>query len=54
MSLQFKIVTWQIIFIFFRAPLSNNQEVSAYGADGDGDTMDVWTVICSGNNPVCG
>lgn len=34
-----------------RAPLSNNQEVSAYGADGDGDTMDVWTVICSGNNP---
>lgn len=34
-----------------RSPLSNNQEISAYGSDGIGDVMDVWTVICNGNNP---
>lgn len=34
-----------------RSPLSNNQEVSAYGNDGAGDSMDVWTVVCNGNNP---
>lgn len=34
-----------------RAPLSNNQEVSAYGSDGVGDSMDTWTVVCPGNNP---
>lgn len=30
----------------FRAPLSKNQEVSAFGDDGAGDEMDVWTVVC--------
>lgn len=39
-------------FFIFRAPLTNNQEVSAYGNDGAGDAMDVWEVICGGNNPV--
>lgn len=34
-----------------RAPLTNNQEVSAYGNDGAGDAMDIWEVICGGNNP---
>lgn len=34
-----------------RAPLSSNQEVSAYGTDGAGDSMDIWTVVCGGNNP---
>merc|ERR1711935_18100 len=30
-----------------RAPLSKNQEVSAFGNDGAGDDMDVWTVVCN-------
>merc|ERR1711953_1603792 len=30
----------------FRAPLSKNQEVSAFGSDGAGDDMDYWTVVC--------
>ena len=30
----------------FSSPLSNSQEVSAFGDDGDGDTGDVWTVVC--------
>ena len=30
----------------FASPLSNSQEVSAFGEDGDGDTGDVWTVVC--------
>ncbi|XP_028565042.2 stromal cell-derived factor 2-like protein 1 [Podarcis muralis] len=32
----------------FPSPLSNNQEVSAFGDDGEGDDLDVWTVQCSG------
>lgn len=32
----------------FTSPLSNNQEVSAYGDDsGEGDTGDHWEVICN-------
>jgi len=31
----------------FRAPLSKNQEVSAFGNDGAGDEMDTWTVVCA-------
>jgi len=33
----------------FSSPLSNNQEVSAFGKDGEGDTGDNWTVMCSGD-----
>ena len=40
------------VIFYYRAPLTNNQEVSAYGNDGAGDAMDVWEVICGGNNPV--
>ncbi|XP_064209346.1 stromal cell-derived factor 2-like protein 1 [Anguilla rostrata] len=32
----------------FTSPLSNNQEVSAFGENGEGDDLDVWTVQCSG------
>ncbi|KAF7687259.1 stromal cell-derived factor 2-like protein 1 [Silurus meridionalis] len=32
----------------FSSPLSNNQEVSAFGDNGEGDDLDVWTVQCSG------
>ncbi|XP_061116643.1 stromal cell-derived factor 2-like protein 1 [Conger conger] len=32
----------------FSSPLSNNQEVSAFGESGEGDDLDVWTVQCSG------
>ncbi|KAJ8261470.1 hypothetical protein COCON_G00171930 [Conger conger] len=32
----------------FVSPLSGNQEVSAFGEDGEGDDLDVWTVVCSG------
>ncbi|XP_006021586.1 stromal cell-derived factor 2-like protein 1 [Alligator sinensis] len=32
----------------FASPLSNNQEVSAFGDDGEGDDLDIWTVQCSG------
>uniref|UniRef100_G3MNH9 MIR domain-containing protein n=1 Tax=Amblyomma maculatum TaxID=34609 RepID=G3MNH9_AMBMU len=31
----------------FVSPLSNNQEISAFGDGGEGDTGDNWTVICS-------
>ncbi|XP_066465937.1 stromal cell-derived factor 2-like protein 1 [Tiliqua scincoides] len=34
----------------FPSPLSNNQEVSAFGDDGEGDDLDVWTVQCSGSH----
>nr|XP_020754205.1 stromal cell-derived factor 2-like protein 1 [Odocoileus virginianus texanus] len=34
----------------FRSPLSNNQEVSAFGEDGEGDDLDLWTVRCSGQH----
>ncbi|KAG8455915.1 hypothetical protein GDO86_001925 [Hymenochirus boettgeri] len=33
----------------FPSPLSNNQEVSAFGDDGEGDDLDAWTVQCSDN-----
>ncbi|XP_040388434.1 stromal cell-derived factor 2 isoform X2 [Cygnus olor] len=32
----------------FASPLSGNQEVSAFGEDGEGDYLDDWTVVCSG------
>ncbi|XP_046872688.1 stromal cell-derived factor 2-like protein 1 [Hypomesus transpacificus] len=32
----------------FSSPLSNNQEVSAFGENGEGDDLDVWAVQCSG------
>ena len=32
----------------FQSPLSNNQEVSAYGENGEGDEGDNWTVECDG------
>ena len=31
----------------FKSPLSSNQEVSAFGTDGQGDTGDYWIVTCS-------
>ncbi|XP_006894667.1 PREDICTED: stromal cell-derived factor 2-like protein 1 [Elephantulus edwardii] len=34
----------------FSSPLSNNQEVSAFGEDGEGDDLDLWTVRCSGQH----
>ncbi|XP_042194335.1 stromal cell-derived factor 2 [Callorhinchus milii] len=42
---------------YFTSPLSGNQEVSAFGEDGNGDDLDNWTVVCSGTfwereNPV--
>jgi len=33
----------------FSSPLSNNQEVSAFGESGVGDSGDVWTVMCEGD-----
>lgn len=33
----------------FSSPLSGNQEVSAFGNDGEGDTGDNWTVLCGGS-----
>lgn len=32
----------------FQSPISHNQEVSAFGEEGDGDTGDNWIVKCSG------
>ncbi|ELR47903.1 Stromal cell-derived factor 2-like protein 1 [Bos mutus] len=34
----------------FPSPLTNNQEVSAFGEDGEGDDLDLWTVRCSGQH----
>jgi dolichyl-phosphate-mannose--protein O-mannosyl transferase len=34
----------------YPSPLSNNQEVSAYGEDGVGDEGDRWKVICTTKN----
>ena len=34
----------------YPSPLSNNQEVSAYGEDGVGDDGDRWKVVCSTKN----
>ncbi|XP_074000171.1 stromal cell-derived factor 2 [Rhodnius prolixus] len=31
----------------FSSPLSGNQEVSAYGVNGEGDSGDHWVVLCS-------
>jgi dolichyl-phosphate-mannose--protein O-mannosyl transferase len=31
---------------FFSSPLSNQQEVSCFGENGDGDTGDDWEVVC--------
>jgi len=33
----------------FTSPLSGNQEISAFGDNGEGDTGDNWTVVCSGD-----
>lgn len=33
----------------FSSPLSGNQEVSAYGNDGEGDSGDHWYVDCGGD-----
>ncbi|CAG0917924.1 unnamed protein product [Notodromas monacha] len=33
----------------FSSPLSRNQEVSAFGEEGDGDTGDNWIVVCEGD-----
>lgn len=34
----------------FTSPLSNNQEVSAFGEGGEGDDLDVWAVQCDGDH----
>ncbi|KAJ8961262.1 hypothetical protein NQ318_008946 [Aromia moschata] len=34
----------------FQSPLSGNQEISCYGDNGEGDSGDNWSVICSGDN----
>lgn len=34
----------------FSSPLSGQQEVSAFGEKGEGDTGDNWTVLCGGVN----
>ena len=34
----------------YQSPLSNNQEVSAYGEDGVGDEGDRWKVVCTTKN----
>ena len=33
----------------FSSPLTNSQEVSAFGDGGSGDSGDVWTVMCEGD-----
>ncbi|KAK7933697.1 hypothetical protein WMY93_004593 [Mugilogobius chulae] len=33
----------------FSSPLSNHQEVSAFGERGEGDDLDVWAVQCDGD-----
>ncbi|MBN3299773.1 SDF2 factor, partial [Amia calva] len=33
---------------YFSSPLSSNQEVSAFGEEGEGDSLDEWTVLCGG------
>ncbi|XP_072301927.1 stromal cell-derived factor 2 [Eucyclogobius newberryi] len=34
---------------YFASPLSSNQEVSAFGDEGEGDHLDEWSVQCSGS-----
>ncbi|XP_057676047.1 stromal cell-derived factor 2 [Corythoichthys intestinalis] len=33
---------------YFSSPLTSNQEVSAFGEEGEGDHLDEWTVECGG------
>ncbi|KPP63875.1 stromal cell-derived factor 2-like [Scleropages formosus] len=33
---------------YFASPLSANQEVSAFGENGEGDSLDEWMVLCGG------
>ena len=33
----------------FSSPLSGNQEISAFGEHGTGDTGDNWTIVCPGD-----
>ncbi|XP_026273162.1 stromal cell-derived factor 2 [Frankliniella occidentalis] len=33
----------------FPSPISNKQEISAYGSNGDGDTGDNWKLVCDGS-----
>ena len=44
-----KIVIFLLFDLDFGSPLSNSQEVSAFGEDGEGDTGDVWKVVCEGD-----
>lgn len=32
---------------YFKSPISGYQEVSAFGKEGEGDSGDIWTVVCS-------
>jgi dolichyl-phosphate-mannose--protein O-mannosyl transferase len=34
----------------FKSPLSNQQEISAFGDKGEGDTGDNWTIVCNDEN----
>ncbi|XP_013872366.1 stromal cell-derived factor 2 [Austrofundulus limnaeus] len=34
---------------YFTSPLSSNQEVSAFGEEGEGDHLDEWAVQCGGS-----
>ncbi|CAL9685245.1 unnamed protein product [Knipowitschia caucasica] len=34
---------------YFASPLSSNQEVSAFGEEGEGDHLDEWSVQCGGS-----
>ncbi|XP_068594961.1 stromal cell-derived factor 2-like protein 1 [Brachionichthys hirsutus] len=34
----------------FSSPLSNHQEVSAFGEHGEGDNLDLWAVQCDGSH----
>ncbi|XP_051536490.1 stromal cell-derived factor 2-like [Myxocyprinus asiaticus] len=34
---------------YFTSPLSSNQEVSAFGGNGEGDHLDEWTILCAGS-----
>nr|XP_057942919.1 stromal cell-derived factor 2 [Doryrhamphus excisus] len=34
---------------YFTSPLSSNQEVSAFGEEGEGDHLDEWSVECGGS-----
>ena len=33
----------------FQSPLSSQQEISAFGEGGKGDTGDTWTIMCEGD-----